>query len=205
MEEFIINAPINLIPYDPLNINEGTYGIIDTTDSYVIVTTTHLDHLTHDWVCEDVSGNNYIENLLYYLVIDLGQSAYIKIKEKDWEYILQEYMHDDGAYYMFNVKPKKFKNGPFNKECNRCHAHYEGAKNQRICQTCCIDLSEASLLKTSEDRKGRYKGQKYTHIQMREIASWAFELGSAYPETSLKRLNKLITNYLNIDYGNNSN
>ncbi len=205
MEEFIINATISLIPFDPLSIDEGTRGIIDSEDNYIIVTTSHLDHVSYDWVCEDESGNQYVENVIYYLVIDLGQSAYINIKEKDWVYILQEYLHDDGAYYMFSVKPKTFKEGPYNKECTRCTAHYEGARNQKLCKTCCIDLSEASLMKATEQRRGKFKSQKYTHIQMRDIASWAFELGSAYPETSLKKLNKLITNYLNIDYGNNNN
>ena len=60
MEEFIINAPISLIPFDPLSINEGAKGIIDFEDNYIIVTTSHLDYVSYNWVCEDASGNSYI-------------------------------------------------------------------------------------------------------------------------------------------------
>jgi hypothetical protein len=202
MEEFIINGLVHLIPYDSFSLKEGIKGIINVDDKKVIITVNHLNISSGNWVCTDKHGEIYISDIILNPVLTYSNLNYefnIDIQKKDWQYLINKNL--ENTVKTCTVTPYKFNYGTYTIECNLCYGYFTAAPSQKICEQCCGEKATAKLHRNTAPNIIKKKGA-YTHIEMRQIAEWAFSLSKRVEDLNI---NDLIEKYLEDNNGNNSN
>ena len=204
MNEFIIESVIELIPVDSFDLKEGVSGIIDVDNNLIVCTFLHIENKTDKLVCVDKNNQRHLVEELFQLKTFIGDID-VMITKKDWPLILANELFDNDEVSTFQIKPLKFIDGIYSNECQICFVFFDGGKSQKVCPSCCLEHGTATLLKQTEDIKGKFKSMQYTYIDMTKIAEWAFNKGITNRDLPTSKMRKLIENYLNHTYGDNSN
>ena len=200
MQEYTTKAKLEILPIPSSEIVEGIKGIVFPRgpEDPVIVTIEHLNATGYEWVGYDTSGDIHVSEHIWIPVVNIETQS-ISLRFKDWKHILNNNL--EGQTIEVIVTPQKFKHGNALRECTECNSYFDGATSQNLCMTCCEYFSTASIKKRSKAKI--IKEGRYTHVQMRQIAEWAYEL-CVDNSIDFNEFGKLVDRYIETD-GNNLN
>lgn len=200
MQEYTTKAKLEILPIPSTEIVEGIKGImyVGVTEDPAIVTIEHLNATGYEWVGYDSSGEMHVSEHIWVPIVTI-EAQQISLRFKDWNHILKNNL--EGKTIEVIVTPHKFKHGKSLRECTECNSYFDGAPSQGICMTCCMLFSTASIKKRANAKV--IKKGRYTHVQMRQIAEWAYEL-CVDNTIDFNEFGKLIDRYLETD-GNHLN
>jgi len=156
------------------SIGAGTIALLQKEDLFKgIVTITHINP-AGAWVVISPFFSGALEDnmSLHRLVVETSDGAQLSLANKYWNTAAQQNLINTDKEISFSRKPYPFHDGLYMGTCYICECHFQGAKKQPLCPSCCESNTEA--LFTSKAREKRERAKMVTFEKSREMAHAAF-------------------------------
>jgi hypothetical protein len=163
----IITKPVNIHNYEV----DHTYLIYDS-EQLVSIVLSHVNTIGN-WITQDnieiITGETTLYKLQLLTTFDSYDIAY-----KHWPAIIKHKLI--GSTTVFEIIPKKFKEGKNVQTCSECHCTFLAAKSQPYCKNCCNKFALAYLIDNS---KKIDNAKVYNRKFVEKIADHSYDMGAA--------------------------
>lgn len=173
---------VKSIPLSDSAIGAGTIALLQEDTLFKgIVTITHINPAGAWVVISPFFSGAITDNMsLHRLVIETSDEKQLNLANKYWNSAAQQNIINTEKEVSFSKKPYPFHDGLYMGTCVVCESHFQGAKKQALCPTCCETNTEAIFINYTEQKRERTR--MIAFAKSKEMARAAFRIARHSPD-----------------------